>query len=188
MTKEQEQKTAEASEPQTEHDYMGLPTKPQFGKIRDKTVASVTMVIVSGSLAGWEFPFTVKDWGDNLKYDVPRLKAVGWKGKSFSTFVSDINAFAATGKLVMFRARLAVNHKTDSTWWTASSIGRYEPTVAPATQDDVKTADSFLDEYNQGQGVAPAPRQYAAPATYSSVAAPADPEDVPVMHDDDLPF
>lgn len=179
MTKEQEQ-----AAPQTETDYMGVPSKPKFGTQGTKTILSVTMVIPSGPLAGWEFPFVVKDWGDNLKYDIPRLKAVGWRAKSTATFVSDVEAFIATGKLVMFRARLALNPKNDSTWWTAGSIGRYEPQVKPASQEDVERADSFLADYDTGEA---APRQYAAPATHSSVAAPPA-DDVPVVHDDDLPF
>lgn len=174
----------EQAAPQTETDYMGVPSKPRFGTIGNETIASVTMVIVSGPLIGWEFPFTVKKWGDNMKYDIPRLKAAGWKGKDFSTFEADIREFSASGKLVMFRARLALNPNNGSTWWTASSIGRYEPAVKAATQDDVNLANSFLDEFNTSE---PAPRQYTAPADRGSVAAsPAD--DVPVVHDDDLPF
>lgn len=161
-------------------DYMGIPTQPSFGVVSGKKQARVVMKIVSGPMAGMEFPYTVKKWdSESMKFDIPRLKAAGWAGRDFATFERDILARAATGVPIQFKARLA--EFEGRTWWTASQIGSYTPPVKAPSADDLAEANDWLAQYNASHGGAALQQQ-----TYSSGGSGTD--DPPPPVDEDIPF
>lgn len=147
-------------------EYIGTPCNPDYGKRDGKPVASLAMLIVEGPCKGIKIPYTVKKWDDkSLKYAIRDMKAAGWKGKSITTFVADIEAAHKSGHRVNFVAKLA--EYQGNTWWTVNSIGYTPPQLERSDARTDADVDSWIAGVSGTQNSHP---------------------NAPDNHDGDLPF
>ena len=169
--------------PESGAEYMGYPVRAKYGSViskdgtKSKPVAVVFLQIRGGELNGWEFQLKFHKWTqESMKFDIPKLKALGWKGRDFSTFVSDHSARADVP--IKFIAKLA-EHNGQS-WWTVDKVGIWEPPMVALDADQAAEANEWLADYNEGSSDS-ATRQ-------RQIDPPSQREELPPVHDDDIPF
>lgn len=135
-----------------EGDFQGKVTKAEFGTDKNgKPQLRATIEIVTegerkGVSVGYSGNFKTKDAS---KYTRRDMIALGWKGNSASTFVSDVMTASQGGLTFPFSVRTAEwidsNGKLKR-WNSASNIGYQAPPLNAADSDTVRQVDSWLAE------------------------------------------
>lgn len=149
-----------------EGDFVGKAVKVEFGPDKNgKLKLRVTMEITEGPRAGTQVPYEGSFGKEYIGYTKRDLMALGWKGKTSGTIVSDV---MADPKAVPFQTRIAEKRYEDtgkvSQWTSVRSIGFAAPPLGQADQQHIKDVDSwFNDAGDQPQQHPNAPGNGRAP-------------------------
>ena len=87
-----------------EGDFVGRAVGPEGGAKKGKPIVRIEMEITDGDLKGRRVTFEGKLDADNIPFTKRAMLAIGWKGKSVTTFLDDVKAAALT---VPFRVEIA---------------------------------------------------------------------------------
>ena len=136
-----------------EGDFRGKAVKAEFGTDKGgKPSVRVTIEITEGERAGTQVNYSGSFKPESIRYTKRDLIALGWKGKSMSTFVQDVMSDVKT---VPFKTRIAryENRETGkvSEWTSVGSIGYEAPPLAAATNQITKNVDQWFAEADDAQ-------------------------------------
>ena len=132
-----------------EGDFHGKAIKAEYGtdKGGKPQVRVMLEITTEGERKGTRVPYSGNFKAESIKYTKRDLLALGWAGKTISTFVADV---MVAPKVVPFQVRIAdwTDPETGKRkqWLTAGSIGYEVPPLNAATNDMTKNVDSWFAE------------------------------------------
>ncbi len=130
---------------------MGRAVGPEVGAKNGKPIIRIEMEIAEGDLKGRRVTFEGQLGEKNIPFTKRAMLAVGWKGKSVSTFVDDVKAADLT---VPFKVEIASWQPTDGRplqqWSSVRSIGTGAKPLDALDKDKVKDVDKWFAEVPDG--------------------------------------
>lgn len=138
-----------------EGEFEARAIKPEVGTNKNgKPVIRVRMELLNGDRKGRQLDYEGRLDDKNIKYTKQHMIALGWQGRSVSTFADDV---AKAARTVPVEVRIASFTREDGTvrqWTSIDKIGRFAPTLAPLERSKIADVDAWFAEAGDGGGEA----------------------------------
>lgn len=130
-----------------EGDFVGRAVKPEFGTKNGRPTIRIEMEIAEGDLKGRRATYEGRLDEKNIAFTKRAMLAIGWKGESIVTFVTDVKT---ANLIVPFRVEIASWQPNDGRslqqWSAVKSIGGGAKPLDAIDNDKIRDVDRWFAE------------------------------------------